>query len=303
MDSLAELSLFSGYGGFTLGLRLSGVAVQTVCYVEWDKYCQRLIQARITDGYLDDAPIWDDITTFDGRPWRGHVDIITGGFPCQPHSNAGKRLGREDKRNLWPDTCRIIREVGPRYVLLENVRGLADGANPFAAEVIGSLSEVGYDAVWGLHSAAQAGAPHLRWRWWCLAYPSRSSIPQQHRWGRWESREGETEFTRDGQDGSMAGSYPEPDRERQLHGEPQQHSAEAGGESLGDVATMGGDVADASQSGLETGRFSSRQKQTLSKSAHSHQRSWWRVEPQLGRVADGYPDGLDILRTFIQGAI
>ena len=175
MGIYTELSCFSGYGGFGLGLKLAGIPTRTICYIENDDYCQRILQARIRDGFLDDAPIWDDIKTFDGTPWAGQVDILTAGFPCQPHSNAGKRLGKEDSRNLWPDTLDVIRVVGPRYVLLENVRGLVDGANPYSAEVIGSLSEAGYNAVWGLHSAAEAGAPHLRWRWWCLAYLDNSA--------------------------------------------------------------------------------------------------------------------------------
>jgi len=144
--------------------------VITVGYIEIEPYCQEIIQARIKDGLLDDAPIWPDIRAFDGRECRGLVDIVTGGFPCQPHSHAGKRKGKADERNLWPDTLRVIRDVEPEYVLLENVRGLADGVNPYAAEVVGGLSEAGYDAGWGLLSAAHVGAPHLRWRWWCLAH-------------------------------------------------------------------------------------------------------------------------------------
>jgi len=165
-----ELSLFSGYGGMTLALKLAGLEVTTVGYVEIDHYCQQLIQARIRDNVLDDAPIWADIRAFDGRQCRGVVDIITASFPCQPHSSANKtRRGRSDERNLWPDTLRVIREVAPRYVLLENVRGLADGDNPYAAEILGQLSEAGYDARWGLLSAAEVGAPHLRERWWWMA--------------------------------------------------------------------------------------------------------------------------------------
>jgi len=99
MDILTELSLYTGYGGFSLGLRLAGLPVKAVCYVEIDRYRQKLIQARIKDGYLDDAPIWDDAKTFNGREWRGVVDIITGGFPCQPHSVAGQRRGEADERN------------------------------------------------------------------------------------------------------------------------------------------------------------------------------------------------------------
>ena len=99
---LNELSLFSGYGGLSLGLRLAGIQTRTVAYVEWDKYLQEVIKARIRDGALDDAPIWADISTFNGRQFRGVVDIITGGFPCQPHSVAGLQRGANDERNLWP---------------------------------------------------------------------------------------------------------------------------------------------------------------------------------------------------------
>ena len=169
MNELRELSLFSGYGGFSLGLKLTGIPTRTVMYVEWERYPQEIIKARINDKILDDAPIWGDISTLNGEQFRGVVDIITGGFPCQPHSVAGLRRGADDERNLWPETLRIIREVRPRYVLLENVRGLADGNDPYAAEIVGQLSEAGYGARWGLLSAAEVGAPHKRDRWWCLA--------------------------------------------------------------------------------------------------------------------------------------
>ena len=171
---LNVLDCFSGFGGFTLGLRLAGIQTRTVCYVEWDKYCQQVIRQRQIDGFLDDAPIWDDIKSFDGRPWRGTVDILTAGFPCQPHSAAGLRKGADDDRNLWPDTLRIIREVGPRIVLLENVPGInvgTDGRPPYGGTVVGQLSEIGMLCEWRVVSASAAGAPHLRNRWWLLARP------------------------------------------------------------------------------------------------------------------------------------
>ena len=164
-----HLSLFTGYGGFDLGLRLANLQIRTVMYVEWERYPQEIIKARIKDGTLDDAPIWADISTLDGTQLRGVVDIITGGFPCQPHSVAGKGRGAGDDRNLWPETARIIGEVRPSYVLLENVPGIL--TNRYIGTVLGSLSELGYDAEWGIVSAADAGAPHRRKRWWCLAWP------------------------------------------------------------------------------------------------------------------------------------
>ena len=153
------LDLFSGYGGFQLGLRLAypDAHFRTVCYVEWDKYCQQVIRQRQIDGFLDDAPIWDDIKSFDGRPWRGTVDILTAGFPCQPHSNAGLRKGAADDRNLFPDTLRIIGEVGPRLAILENVPGIlvgSDGRPPYGGTVVGELAEAGYDCRWECLSAA-----------------------------------------------------------------------------------------------------------------------------------------------------
>ena len=176
--SYRVLDLFSGYGGFALGLRLAGLDATTVCYVEWDKYCQKVIQQRQRDGLLDDAPIWDDIKSFDGRPWRGCVDLLVAGFPCQPHSVAGKRAGADDDRNLWPDTLRIISEVGPGIVLLENVPGIlvSDGGRPpYGGTVVGELASIGYDAEWRIVSASEAGAPHLRKRWWLVSHTDGSS--------------------------------------------------------------------------------------------------------------------------------
>ena len=174
MEVPTSISLFSGYGGHDLAVRLSGVQARTVCYVEWDKYCQSILEARIRDGVLDDAPIWDDVREFDGLPWRGRVDIITASPPCQPYSSAGNRKGASDDRNLFPDTLRIISEVQPRRVYLENVYGLTttpkDGRPAYAGTVVGELAALGYDCRWDIVSAKDAGAPHLRKRWWLVAH-------------------------------------------------------------------------------------------------------------------------------------
>ena len=174
MDLPTSINLFSGYGGFDLALRLAGIGSRTVCYVEWDKYCQQVIQARIKDGVLDDAPIWDDVREFDGTPWRGRVDIITASPPCQPYSQAGKLRGSTDPRNLFPDTLRIIGEIQPRRVYVENVPGLnvrpKDGRPAYGSVVVGELAALGYDCRWDTVSAQDAGAPHLRKRWWLVAH-------------------------------------------------------------------------------------------------------------------------------------
>jgi DNA (cytosine-5)-methyltransferase 1 len=114
---LNELALFAGAGGGLLASRLLGW--QTVCAVELEPYCREVVLRRQRDGLLDLFPIWDDVRTFDGRPWRGVVDIVSAGFPCQPFSVAGQRHGKNDERNLWPDTARLLGEVGCRYTILE----------------------------------------------------------------------------------------------------------------------------------------------------------------------------------------
>ena len=174
-NAMRELSLFSGAGGGLLATTHL-LKWRTVCYVEWDAYCIQVLKQRIADGYLHDAPIWDDVQTFDGAPWRGCVDIVTAGFPCQPFSTAGKRNGSNDDRNMWPATIRIIREVRPAWVLLENVPGLLSAMDDtatlphsYAGTVLGDLAESGYDARWRVLSAAEVGAPHKRDRIFIVA--------------------------------------------------------------------------------------------------------------------------------------
>lgn len=163
-----ELALFAGAGGGLLGGKLMGW--RTVCYVERNAYCLRVLQARIRDGLLDDAPIWDDIKTFDGQPWTGSVDIITAGFPCQPFSTAGYMRAGMDERNLWPETIRVIKEVRPQWCLLENVAGLLAGRHGYFGQILRDLAESGFDARWDCIPASAVGAPHHRNRLWILAH-------------------------------------------------------------------------------------------------------------------------------------
>jgi DNA (cytosine-5)-methyltransferase 1 len=119
-EGLRELALFAGAGGGILGGHLLGW--RTICAVEWDAYARDVLVARQNDGCLKAFPIWDDVQTFDGRPWRGRVDVVSGGFPCQDISCAGKGAGIEGERSglMWRHMARIIREVGPRFVFVEN---------------------------------------------------------------------------------------------------------------------------------------------------------------------------------------
>ena len=167
---LSTISLFSGICGIELAGKKFGA--RTVCYVERDPYAQGVIMSRIRSGELDDAPIWDDVTTFDGKPWKGKVDVITGGFPCQDLSVAGKRAGIYGSRSgLWFEYARIIGEVRPRYVIVENVPGLVSSGGIGA--VLGSLAKAGYDAEWFNQFAYEIGAKMQREREFIVAFSNK----------------------------------------------------------------------------------------------------------------------------------
>ena len=162
-----ELALFAGAGGGILGGHLLGWS--TVCAVERDAYAAQVLAQRQNDGVLRLFPIWSDVCSFDGKPWRRIVDVVSGGFPCQDISAAGSGAGIEGSRSrLWKQMARIVDEVRPHYVLLENSpllmgRGLA--------MVLGDIASMGFDAQWYCISASECGASHNRDRIWLVAYP------------------------------------------------------------------------------------------------------------------------------------
>ena len=163
--ALRELALFAGAGGGILGGHLLGW--RTVAAVEIEDYPRRVLLQRQADGILPRFPIWDDVQTFDGKPWRGKVDVISGGFPCQDISCAGKGAGIDGERSgMWGHMARIIGEVLPRYVFVENSPMLVGRG---LARVLGDLASMGYDARWGVLGAHHAGAPHKRDRIWIVA--------------------------------------------------------------------------------------------------------------------------------------
>lgn len=162
------LALCSGVGGLELGVRLAvGTTASVVCHVEREAYAAAVLAARMEDKILDPAPIWSDVRTFDARPWRGVVDLVAGGYPCQPFSTAGKRLGAADPRHLWPDFARIIGECEPEIVFCENVaEHLHNGFDVVARDMEG----MGYRVAATLQTASEHGAWHKRERlFWAAA--------------------------------------------------------------------------------------------------------------------------------------
>ena len=177
---LNELALFAGAGGGILGGKLLGW--RTICAVEREPYAASVLIARQNDGILPTFPIWDDVCTFDGRPWRGIVDVVSGGFPCTDVSPArtnnhqnGKQQGIKGKSSgLWTHMRRIIGEVQPRFAFIENspqlrTRGLS--------VVLRDLAAMGYDARWGVLGCRQFGADHIRERIWIVA--TNTNLPQR----------------------------------------------------------------------------------------------------------------------------
>lgn len=246
---MRELSLFTGAGGGLYGSHILGW--RTVAMCERDEYCQRVLRARQQEGVFDACPIYDDVRTLDGTLWRGHVDVLSSGFPCQPFSVAGRRMAGEDARDGWPHTARIIREVRPAIAWLENVPGLLTADNGrYFGRILSDLAEAGYDAVWRVLGAADVGAPHRRDRLWIYAY-----APNAHGELLRQQQEPERGGDRKAQPGDNGAQEPlaDPNGQRQLQpqgSEPNQRR-----------------------------RSSYRSGQDLAR--------WWDTEPSVGRVAYG----------------
>ena len=317
------LALCSGYGGLELGLSLAGDALgcsyRSVCHVEREAYAATCLVARMEDQTLDCAPIWDDLGTFDGAPWRGTVDIVTAGFPCQPWSAAGVRGGIDDARWLWPEIARIIREVGPQYVFLENVRGLISGGG--LRHVLGDLADCGFDAEWDLFRASDLGAPHRRERVFILAHRQsgdrRGELPPgatsaDGRGGFAGSGETMADGAKPGREGpglqrriaerggAVADAEGGRGGQRERKKQPGRDEAEGAGGGLGD--------ADGDRCGQTIGGESENQRPFP---PSPNERDEWRrilerapqVEPAVCGVVDGVADRLDRLRLAGNGVV
>ena len=295
-----ELALFAGAGGGILGGHLLGW--RCVCAVEYDHYARSVLVARQNDGCLPPFPIWDDVRTFDGRPWRGRVDVVSGGFPCQDISAAGKGAGIGGSRSgLWSEMARIVGEVQPRYVWVENSpmlvrRGLG--------LVLSDLAALGFSARWGIVGAHHAGAPHKRDRIWVLAYADGGCL---HRGGT-DASDGGTVPPQGivgvvrGGDGSKDVADAKGKRRR----------AGFCGNEAGQVHQLAdcGDAADAlcNRSSAGVPESQERQEGVAAESEDCSSRwprqpSWWRSEPDVGRVAHGVAARVDRLRCIGNGQV
>ena len=258
-----ELAIFAGAGGGILGGHLLGW--RTICAVEWDAYAASVLVARQNDGTLPPFPVWDDVQTFDGRPWRGRVDVISGGFPCQDISAAGKGAGITGERSgMWKHMARIIHEVRPRFCFLENSPMLASRG---LGVVLGDLAEMGFNAEWCVLGASDVGAPHRRKRIWILAYTLCDRLQRVRQNGKIKRSFGLRSRERGNKNKDMA------DALRRGLQKPQFESLQK------------------------------RPKNKTSERAFSANKSWWATEPRLGRVANGVANRVDRIKCLGNGQV
>jgi len=276
-----ELAIFAGAGGGILGGHLLGW--RTVCAVERDAYAAQVLAQRQNDGALPPFPIWSDVRSFDGRPWRGIVDVVSGGFPCQDISAAGGGAGIDGERSgLWREMARIISEVRCASVLLENSpllvgRGLA--------VVLGDLTRLGYDARWCCISAADCGAPHKRDRIWLVAHAN----------GAWQSQPaGQQQERRMG---------PEQCRQTVDITPPQTHRVPSSFLTDGPyVANTRGEHGERIITQRPDPQIR-REPHPGSPGPRRHGLRPWPAEPGVGRVADGLAHRLDRLKALGNGQV
>ena len=271
------LDLFSGIGGFSLGLERAGM--QTVAFCEIDKFCQKVLAK-----HWPTVPIYDDVTSLTAERLKADgilVDVICGGFPCQDISTAGKGEGLNGKRSgLWREYARLIGELRPQYVIVENVaallfRGLSD--------VLGDLASLGYDAEWHCIPASHIGAPHRRDRIWIVAYPNSNG----------QNRPENAESNRQGNDATASRSN--------VFGKLTR-SSNLGKEVRGSTRkTLAYPDRSRWQGSEETGNDAevwSESRDQLIAGCGGISRRTWETEPDVGRVAHGIPARMDRLKSL-----
>ena len=321
MDSpqtTTHIGLCAGYGGIELGLKRAVPDLRTVALCEVEAFAIANLVAKMEAGQLDPAPIWTDLKTFPYKSFHGRVDILTGGYPCQPFSAAGQRKGKQDPRHLWPFIADGIRLLKPKCCFFENVEGhISLGLS----DVIEDLAGMGYRTTWGIFSASECGAPHRRKRVFILAYASSWRGKGLHDWltepadaftcgNRWPSRPGEQQYAWEPprvvgnsedrsnrqhsteQQGRSAFSRPSGEEsvadshrfDRSAQAEGREHDRQVGpaGEELGDAGCK-------------------RQEEQQLPSDWSEQSDSRQTKPPLGGDADGSASGLDYAELCVSG--
>ena len=167
-----HLSLCAGIGGLDLGLKRAIPTLRTIAMVEREAFCIRHLATKMEEGALDPCPIYHDLLQFPWRKYRGIVDIVSGGFPCQPFSVSGKQQSVNDERHLWPYIEKGLREIRPSVCFFENVDGISRAKSPgyysVLHHVLSDLEQMDYKTTAGCFTAEEVGAPHLRKRWFIL---------------------------------------------------------------------------------------------------------------------------------------
>ena len=297
-----ELALFAGAGGGILGGHLLGW--RTICAVEWEPYAACVLAARQNDGVLPPFPIWDDIQTFNGRPWRGIVDVVSGGFPCQDISAAGKGAGIEGERSgMWREMARVVSEVRPAYVYVENSPMLTTRGG---ARVIADLTALGYDAQWDVMGAADVGAPHQRDRIWIVAY-TMSTWEWRDEWQSKTKRNAEMAYSNGLRELQPQGF--EQDQWRWVGDSSEQvadtNSAQCQRNGRSERIQTEYSNPDGAGKLVNTSskRYQPQEKQICTRRHRSQHTSWWEIEPDLGRVADGVAARVDRLKAIGNGQV
>lgn len=279
-----ELALFAGAGGGILGGKLLGW--RTVCAVERDAYAAQVLSQRQNDGILEPFPIWADVRNFDGKPWAGIVDVISGGFPCQDISSAGRGAGITGSRSgLWAEFARIIGEVRPQYVFVENSPMLTSRG---LGTVLGDLAALGYDAEWGCLSCAEVGGNHKRDRIWILATNADSTsngIKYVHATARHHAYENDNGLG----DADSVGRH-----------ERRDDNTKNDGHVTCSASKHAVKMADADGAQRERNQ---RAQRTQTKHTDARSTSWWAVEPDVGRVVNGVASRVDRLRAIGNGQV
>jgi DNA (cytosine-5)-methyltransferase 1 len=309
---LKHLDLFSGIGGFSLGLERSGL-VETAAFCDWEPYCQKVLKK-----HWPDVPVYGNIKelNYDRLKADGidSVDIITGGYPCQPFSVAGSKKGEQDERHLWPEYFRLVQELRPTFVIGENVGGHVKlGLDT----VLEDLASEGYATTTFSISASSIGANHQRERVWIIAHSDdlRRYDGINHREGRplssdqeWNLTESEQEWYRRINRAREVGQTLENAR-RQLwpwtfEQRENDHEAREGdadqlerssGTSAIDVANSKSGQGHDHESNSGNGK-QSQEEISRERSGISTDQTWWTTEPDVGRVADGVPKRVDRLK-------